>query len=76
MKLNYIKKAIVLIIILLLSFDIFAQNTSLSGTIYLDNNPVRDVNISLKNTDFKTVSDSLGYFILNNIPIGEYKKLL
>ncbi|TAG05866.1 MAG: TonB-dependent receptor [Cytophagia bacterium] len=76
MKLNYIKKTIVLIIILLLSFDIFAQNTSLSGTIYLDNNPVQDVNISLKNTDFKTVSDSLGYFIFNNIPIGKYIVLI
>lgn len=76
MKLNYIKKGIILIILLLLNFNAFAQNTSFSGTVYLDNNPIRDVNISLKNTDFKAISDSLGSFIFNNIPVGEYIVLI
>lgn len=76
MKLNYIKKGIILIIVLLLNFNAFAQNTSFSGTVYLDNNPIQDVNISLKNTDFKAISDSLGSFIFNNIPVGEYIVLI
>ncbi|TAE72653.1 MAG: TonB-dependent receptor [Bacteroidetes bacterium] len=61
-----------LFIFLLLLNTIFAQNITISGLITSEKKPVELIEIGLKNTKIYTMSDSLGFFELKNIPEGEY----
>lgn len=50
-----------------------AQTTILKGKITADGIPMPSVNIHLDKTTIGTVSDSSGYYKLENIPAGRYK---
>ena len=51
--------------------DFYAQ--TISGKVVTDVPSFRDITVSLLNTDFKTQTDSLGFYKLENIPGGNYK---
>jgi len=63
-------------LLLLLSFSIFAtdHDNSISGQIIdsVMNEPIYYANIFLANTTIGTTSDSMGHFVLKNIPAGNY----
>ncbi|MCL5030495.1 MAG: TonB-dependent receptor [Bacteroidetes bacterium] len=63
----------ILLILILGVVPIFSQNLSISGTI-MDStgNPLPSVNVILKGTNFGTVSDIRGKFIINNLKPGNY----
>ena len=49
------------------------QKGTISGAITAQDKAIEKVNISLAGTAFRTESDSLGVFIFENIPVGNYK---
>lgn len=52
----------------------FSQNTSsISGKVFIENQESQQVNIQLLKTNYKTQTDSLGYYKLEGIPQGNYK---
>ena len=50
-----------------------AQQKSLEGTITAREKPVGGATIVLAATPYKTVADSSGYFVLGDVPAGNYK---
>ncbi len=46
---------------------------TISGKVVTDVPSFHDITVSLLNTDFKTQTDSLGFYKLENIPSGNYK---
>ena len=65
-----------LIIVLVISLNLFAQQpTQTIRGIVIDNSsntPLPDVNVVLPNTNFGTITDSLGTFILKKVTVGRY----
>ena len=51
--------------------DFYAQ--TISGKVVTDVPSFHDITVSLLNSDFKTQTDSLGFYKLENIPGGNYK---
>lgn len=51
----------------------FAQKTSLTGVVISEGRPVQFAKISLVNHSFFAETDSLGFYIINNIPVGTYQ---
>lgn len=51
--------------------DFYAQ--TISGKVVTDVPSFHDITVSLLNSDFKTQTDSLGFYKLENIPSGNYK---
>lgn len=52
----------------------FSQNgTSISGKIVVENNEKQQAMVELLKTKYKTPTDSLGHYKLENIPAGNYK---
>jgi outer membrane receptor for ferrienterochelin and colicins len=64
---------VIITIALCFSEQINAQTTSVKGTVTSENIPQEYVSIQLEKTDFSTLSDSLGNFLLSNLPVGKYK---
>lgn len=61
-------------VICLLQFSGFvsAQNAIVSGKVASEGKPLSLVNVGLKGTSFKTITDASGAFTLKNIPEGSY----
>lgn len=64
---------VIITIALCFSEQINAQTASVKGTVTSENIPQEYVSIQLEKTDFSTLSDSLGNFLLSNLPVGKYK---
>ncbi|WP_264552948.1 TonB-dependent receptor [Flavobacterium sp. N2038] len=64
-------KHLFLIILILAAKHTYSQN--ISGKVSTDIPAVQEINVVLLNTNFKTHSDSIGYYKLENIPSGSYK---
>ncbi|WP_347051273.1 TonB-dependent receptor [Flavobacterium olei] len=60
------------LILLMFSTKSFYSQT-ISGKVVTDVPSFHDITVSLLNTDFKTQTDSLGFYKLENIPSGNYK---
>ena len=65
------KSFAVSVLIFILSQGLFAQST-LTGTITENGEPLPFVNVVLKGTQIGSATDSNGYYELNNIAPGEY----
>ena len=61
-----------LLICFLFSFVANAQTATISGMVTSENKPVPYASLALAGTAFGTVTDSIGNFILKNIPTGNY----
>ncbi len=63
-----------LFILLIFTFKLFAQNSSLKGTVLdaVTNDPLPGANIVLVGTSIGAASDAEGNFIIRNIPVGSY----
>ncbi|MBS7255295.1 TonB-dependent receptor [Flavobacterium branchiicola] len=64
-------KHLFLIILILAVKNSYSQN--ISGKVYADIPPAQEINVVLLNTNFKTQTDSLGFYQFSNIPNGSYK---
>lgn len=52
----------------------FSQNTSsISGKVSIENPETQQANVQILKTNYKTQTDSLGYYKLEAIPLGNYK---
>ncbi|RTY95714.1 TonB-dependent receptor, partial [Flavobacterium bomense] len=53
---------------------LFSQNTaSISGRITVENKEMQQATIEILKTKYKTQTDSLGIYKIDNIPAGNYK---
>lgn len=70
------KKNILLFILLITTIattSVFAQNGRIMGKVALkDGTPVVFANITLKGTQLGTASNDKGYFVIQNVPYGDY----
>ncbi|MFB9078000.1 TonB-dependent receptor domain-containing protein [Flavobacterium procerum] len=64
-------KYLFLTILIISTKSIYSQN--ISGKITTDSPVVQEIDVRLLNTNFKTQTDSLGHYQLENIPVGTYK---
>jgi hypothetical protein len=62
----------IILIVLFLSFGLYAQTGSIDGIVTDDGVPFQSVNILLMETGRGTVSDSIGRYEIRNIPAGNY----
>ncbi|MBX2931713.1 MAG: TonB-dependent receptor [Chitinophagaceae bacterium] len=58
---------------MLLSFTIQAQTATLRGKVIAENKSVEFANVFLKGTQIGSITDSVGNFLIKNIPIGTHK---
>lgn len=49
-----------------------AQNNTIYGTVFFDDEPIAYANVYLKNTKFGTTTNKNGFYELKNIPNGNY----
>ncbi|MGY5356147.1 TonB-dependent siderophore receptor [Wenyingzhuangia sp. IMCC45467] len=67
------KKLILLSLIALISTFTYAQNGVLNGNVITkENTPIPYANISIENTNYKTITDAKGNFTIENIKSGNY----
>ncbi|MET3028852.1 TonB-dependent receptor [Flavobacterium sp. UW10123] len=64
-------KYLFLTILLISAKSLYSQN--ISGKVKLSIPVGQEINVSLLNTNFKTQTDSVGFYKLQNIPKGNYK---
>ncbi len=64
-------KYLFLTILILSTKNFYSQN--ISGKVEVSTSVVQEIKVRLLNTNFKTQTDSLGFYILENIPNGSYK---
>ncbi|AOC94802.1 Colicin I receptor precursor [Flavobacterium anhuiense] len=64
-------KYLFLTILILSAISLYSQN--ISGKVESSIPVGQEINVSLLNTNFKTQTDSLGFYKLENIPKGNYK---
>ena len=64
-------KYLFLIILIISTKSLYAQN--ISGKVETSIPNVQEINVRLLNTNFKTQTDSLGFYNLENVPNGTYK---
>ncbi|KAF2334699.1 TonB-dependent receptor [Flavobacterium ginsenosidimutans] len=64
-------KYLFLAILILSTKNFYSQN--ISGKVEASIPAVQEIKVRLLNTNFKTQTDSLGFYILKNIPKGSYK---
>ncbi|MCX8011044.1 MAG: TonB-dependent receptor, partial [Ignavibacteria bacterium] len=62
-----------LILLLIFSFDIFAQTGGIEGFITSENEPVVGANVYLVETDYAAYSADDGFYSIKNVTAGEYK---
>ena len=68
------KKINFLLIFLLFPIFLFSQTGTIRGFVYEESSeePIIFANVFIEGTDFGSVSDDNGYFIISDIPFGEY----
>lgn len=66
-----IMKYLFLTILILSTKNFYSQN--ITGKVEADVPTFQEINIRLLNTNFKTQTDSLGFYKLENVPSGSYK---
>lgn len=64
-------KYLFLTILILSTKNFYSQN--ISGKVVADIPSIQGISVHLLNTNFKTQTDSLGFYKLENIPSGSYK---
>lgn len=64
-------KYLFLTILILTSKNIYSQN--ISGKVATSTSIIQEIKVSLLNTNFKTQTDSLGFYKLENVPKGNYR---
>lgn len=64
-------KYLFLTILILTAKNIYSQN--ISGKVASSTPIIQEIKVSLLNTNFKTQTDSLGFYKLENIPKGNYR---
>jgi len=64
-------KYLFLTILILSAKNFYSQN--ISGKVEADVPSFQEINIRLLNTNFKTQTDSVGFYKLENVPTGSYK---
>lgn len=72
-KKPYNNRLILTTVIMLLSFTIQAQTATLRGKVIAENKSVEFANVFLKGTQIGSITDSVGNFLIKNIPIGTHK---
>jgi outer membrane receptor for ferrienterochelin and colicins len=79
LKLEQMKNKIVmyglLLVICCITFNqtLSAQQTTLKGTVTSNGQPVEGATVVLLNSTWGVITDSLGFFMINNVPPGKYK---
>ncbi len=66
------KNSIVILILFTLQFSYAQEITSVSGFVSGEGRKIQSANVHLLGTKQKTVTDSLGYYSLGNIAVGNY----
>ncbi|HEX8017103.1 MAG TPA: TonB-dependent receptor [Flavobacterium sp.] len=66
------KNSIVILILFTLQFSYAQEITSVSGFVSGEGRKIQAANVHLLGTKQKTVTDSLGYYSLGNIAVGNY----
>ena len=64
-------KYLFLTILILSTKNFYSQN--ISGKVEADIPSIQEITVRLLNTNFRTQTDSLGFYTLENIPSGSYK---
>lgn len=64
-------KYLFLTILILTAKNIYSQN--ISGKVESSTPIIQEIKVSLLNTNFKTQTDSLGFYKLENVPKGNYR---
>ncbi|MGO4772601.1 TonB-dependent receptor domain-containing protein [Flavobacterium sp. W22_SRS_FK3] len=66
------KNSIVILILFILQFSYAQQTTTVSGFVSGKGRKIHAANVHLLGTNQKTVTDSLGYYLLENVAVGNY----
>jgi outer membrane receptor for ferrienterochelin and colicins len=66
------KNSIVILILFTLQFSYAQEITSVSGFVSGEGRKIQAANVHLLGTKQKTVTDSLGYYSLENVAVGNY----
>ncbi|MBF4464914.1 TonB-dependent receptor [Flavobacterium sp. LC2016-12] len=66
------KNSIVILILFTLQFSFAQETTTISGFVTGEGNKIQAANVHLLGTKQKTVTDSLGYYSLENVAIGNH----
>jgi len=64
-------KYLFLAILIISTKNLYSQN--ISGKVTTDVPSIQEINVMLLHTNFKTQTDSLGFYKLENVPSGSYK---
>ncbi|BDU24061.1 TonB-dependent receptor [Flavobacterium sp. GSB-24] len=64
-------KYLFLAILIISTKNLYSQN--ISGKVTTDVPTIQEINVMLLHTNFKTQTDSLGFYKLENVPNGSYK---
>ena len=57
---------------LLFFYNTFAQQSSISGNVFSEKQPLAGAIVKLSNTIYATATDSMGSYVIQNIPNGKY----
>ncbi|MFM9945879.1 MAG: TonB-dependent receptor [Bacteroidia bacterium] len=71
-----VKKILISLIFLFSIFEAFAQSGKISGMVYSNGEPVLYATVSIQAISKFAVTDSLGKFVLANLPNGNYQLLI
>ena len=66
------KKSIWLLLLFGLQFSFAQERATITGFVSSEGKKIYKANVHLQNTNFETVTDSLGYFLIENVPVGSY----
>ena len=66
------KNSIVILILFTLQFSYAQETTTISGFVSGEGKKIQAANVHLLGTKQKTVTDSLGYYSLENVVAGNY----
>ena len=67
------KNSILILILFSLQFSFAQESVSISGFVSGEGKKIQAANVRLLGTNQKTVTDSLGFYSLENVTIGDYK---
>ena len=68
-------KILLKIILFFISIFVFGENTSISGFVREKNTgePISYANVFLSNKSFGSATNQDGYFVVSNVPFGNYE---
>ncbi|MDX6180886.1 TonB-dependent receptor [Flavobacterium sp. Fl-77] len=67
-----IKKSIWLLILFGLQFSFAQERATITGFVSSEGKKVYRANVQVQDTELEAVTDSLGYFLIENVPVGNY----